>query len=64
MCDTSCAVNRVLIATSTPPANGTAKWAMSISGRFGIRYATRSPGSTPLARSAPATRATSAANSE
>ena len=56
-------MSRVFTATSTAPASGTAKCAMSISGRFGIRYATRSPGPAPLARSAPATRCASAASS-
>ncbi len=47
--------SRVLIATSTAPASGTAKWAMSISGRLGHRYATLSPASTPAVRNALAT---------
>jgi hypothetical protein len=37
MYDTSSATSRVLIATSTPPASGTAKWAMSVSGTLGIK---------------------------
>jgi hypothetical protein len=33
----SSADSRVLMETSTPPASGTAKWAISISAQFGAR---------------------------
>ncbi len=53
---------RELSATSTPPASGTAKCAISISGVLGQRYAIRSPGSM-RERNTRASRATSSANS-
>ncbi len=53
---------REFSATSTPPASGTAKCAMSISGTFGVRYAILSPGSIRL-RSTRASRCASSANS-
>ena len=37
MYPTSLGDSRTFIATSTPPASGTAKWAINISARFGIR---------------------------
>ena len=48
---------RTFRGTSTAPAAGTAKCSSSSSGTFGRMAATRSPGLTPLATSAPATRA-------
>ena len=60
---TSRGARRVLTATSTAPASGTAKWATSRVGVFRHRYATRSPGAIPEACSARATRVTSAPSS-
>ena len=50
---TSARLSRVLIATSTPPASATPKWASSIAGTFGARKETKNvpfaPGVLPAA---------------